>query len=238
MKFFIAFLVAAVFFLVLRLIRLGLKRILNRYPGLNSVGNLVLATEFFVWLIYIFWVTDFLLSDKFYYPYLVYSLMVIVTGFVGWYLLRDIFAGIVFRVKHNLKTGSFVGAGDISGQIKAQSLTHLRILSGNGQLLRVPYSRIVNEVITELNFPGALAEHMLRLQADTSTGKSTDAESLIRSAILNTPWSNLKEEPTIKFLNENENGYIFEITLLSINVKQIKFIEMALEKIPSLHVLS
>ncbi len=237
MKFIIAFLVATMFFLVLKLIRIGMKRLLNRYPGLNSIGNLLLAIELFLWLIYIFWATDFLFRDKFYYPYLVYSLMLIITGFVAWYLLRDIFAGIVFRVKHNLKRGSFIGAGDLSGQIKSQNLTYLKIVTGEGQLLRVPYSRIVHEVIIELTYPGALAEHMLHLQVDSSIGKTTAAEALIRTAILNTPWSNLKEEPTIKFLNENETGYFFEVTLLSINVKQIKFIEMALEEIPYLHVI-
>jgi len=237
MKIIIAFLVAVVFFLALKALRVGLKRLLNRYSGLNFMENLMMATEIILWFVYIFWTTYYLFSVKFFYTYLVYALILIVTGFLAWFLLRDIFAGIIFRVKHNLKTGSYVRAGDFSGQIKSQKLTYLKIITDDCQLLRIPYSRIIQEVITELAYPGALEEHILRLRVDSSLGRTTAAESYIRTAILNTPWSNLKEEPTIKLLKENENGYFFEITLLSINMKQMKFVEMALEEIPSLHVI-
>ncbi len=237
MKIIIVIIVAAFSFLLLKVIRLGLKRLLSRYSALNHYNNFFIPLEVLIWMGYIFWVTDFLFSEKFYFSYMVYAMIFIIAGFVAWFLLKDIFAGIIFRVKHNLKTDSYIRAGALSGQIKSQQLTYLKIMAGDGQILRVPYSGIIHEVITELAYPGALEEHTLHVRIDMSQGSTDTAESLIRAVVLNTAWSNLKEEPSIKYIKENDTGYFFEITLLSIDKKQIKYIERSLEMIPSLHVV-
>ena len=190
----IAILVAAFLFVVIKVIRFGLKQLLNRYTGINFIENIREASGPVIWIAYVFWATDFLFKTKFYYQYLIYALILIVAGFLAWFLLRDIFAGIIFRVMHNLKNGSYVRAGDLSGQIKSQQLSYLKILTADGQLIRVPYSKISREVITELAQPGALEEHILRLLVDLSIGTPNAAESLIRDVILNSPWSNFKEE--------------------------------------------
>ena len=237
MKIIIALIVTVSFFLALKVTRLVLKRLLNRYSELNYIDNLIIAAELIIWLIYIFWALDFLFSGKFYYTYVVYAIILIIVVSVAWFLLKDIFSGIIFRFKHNLKNDSYVRAGDLSGRIKSQHLTYLKIMTDDGQIIRIPYSRIVNEVITELAYPDALKEHVLHLRVDLSAGNTSASESLIRTEVLNAPWSNLKEEPVIKFLKENDDGYFFEVSLLSINRKHIEFIEMALEEIPSIHVI-
>jgi len=239
MKVIIAIIVGALIFLSLKALSLGLKRVINRYPGLSFLNNINQTSGTIIWIVYIFWATNFLFGEMFFYQYIVYALIFIIAGFVAWFLVKDIFAGIFFRINHNLKTGSFIRIGDLSGQIISQQLTHLRILiPGDGQIQRLPYSGIINGVITELAYPGALEEHTLHVRIDRSQGSTNEAESLIRSVILNSAWSNLKEEPAIKYIKETENGYFFEITLLSVNKKQIKFIELSFEGVPSLHITS
>jgi small-conductance mechanosensitive channel len=237
MKIIIELIVAASIFLLLKVIRLLLKRLLSRYAGFRFTDNLITASELIVWLAYIFWATNFLFSKKFFYTNLVYAMILIIAGFIAWFLLRDIFAGIIFRFKHNLRADSFIRAGDFSGRIKSQHLTYLTMLTEKGQLIRVPYSRIVHEVITELAYPGTLEEHILQIRVDLSAGNTSTAESMIRMGVLNAPWSNMKEEPSIKFLKENDDGYFFEISLLSVSKKHIEFIEKALKEMKSIHVV-
>ena len=237
MKVLIAFLIATIVFLGLKIIRMVLKRLLNRYSGLNFIDNLLLALELIIWLAFIFWTTNFLFSEKFFYRNLVYVIILIVVAFLSWFMLRDIFAGIIFRVRHNLKTGSYIKAGDFSGQIKSQALSYLKIKTNDNQLLRVPYSILIHKAITEMTYPEDLEAHLIHLHVDISVGKVSAAESFIRSSVMNSPWSSLKEEPAIKFLKETENGYFFDIKLLSVTMKQMKYIQMALEEIPSLHVI-
>lgn len=236
MKIIIAFLAALLVFLVIKAIRFLLKRLFYRFPGLDFLTNVMVAVEFLVWIAYVFWVTYYLFREKFFYHYLFYALILIVGGLLAWFLLRDIFAGIVFKVKYNLKTGTHIRAGAYSGNIKSQHLTHLKIRTDDGQLIRIPFSRINHEVVTELSHPEALQEHKLRLQVDSSISK-TQAENLIRTTLLNTAWSNQKEEPSIKFLQENEKGYVIEVMLFSLSPRHVKYIEMALKEVPYIQVI-
>jgi small-conductance mechanosensitive channel len=237
MKYIVVFLVALLVLVAMLLLRLGMKRLVNLYPRLNLRTNFLVSIEFIVWLVYIFWAVNHLFSEKFYFHYLVFAIIFIVFGFLSWFLFSDIIAGIVFKTKHNFKKGSHISAGEYSGQITSQRLTYLKLKTEDGQVMRVPYSRINHAVISEMTHTEALKEHSINLEISNETSK-TKAETLIRDAILNSPWSNLNEEPSIKFLAENKKSYVFELMLFSTNLKHMKFIESALEKIPSAKVIS
>jgi hypothetical protein len=237
MKIIIVILAALLVYFGIRIVRLGLKYLLNRYHRLDFLGNIMIVAEFLIWLIFVFQSTNFLFREMFYYQYLVISLILIFVGFLTWFFIRDIFAGFIFRIRYSLKTGAYISAGNISGQIKSQRLASIKLITNDGLILNIPYTRIINEVITEKGFRGTPEEHMLQLQADLSLGR-INAEELIRIALLSSPWSNLKEEPIIRFVKENEKGYFFQIKLFSVKMKYIKLIETALDKVPSLQVVS
>jgi small-conductance mechanosensitive channel len=237
MKFIIVILAAVLIFLGIRIIRLGLKYLLNRYPRLDILGRILVITEYLIWLIFVFQSTYFLFHEKFYYQYLAGGLILIVLGFLTWFFIRDIFAGFIFRVKYGFKTGTYISTLNFSGQVKSYKLTSIKLKTTDGLILYIPYTKLINEVITEKGFRGTLEEHTLQLHADVSLGR-TKAEEMIRSALLATPWSNHKEEPVIRFEKENEIGYFFEVKLFSVKMKHIKFIEIAMDKVPSLHVVS
>jgi hypothetical protein len=235
MKIIIVFIVAALIFLGFKALRFVFKNLMKRYSLLDRISNLIAGTEIVLWLVFVFWAAGYLFRDKFYYHYLIYALIFIITGLVAWFFLRDIIAGITFRIRHNLRNGSFVHLGDLSGQVKSQQLTCLTILTDDGKLARkIPYSKIINEVVTEINYTGGQEEHTLHIRVDLSVGKN-NAGPLIRSTLLNTPWCNLKEEPSIRFIEETEKGYYFEVTLLSISLKNMKYLEISLGETPFLH---
>lgn len=237
MKILIALIIAAILFLLLKIIRLGIKQLQNIYSGLKFVDNMLIAAEFLLWLAYSFWVIYYLFRAKFYYQYLVYTLILIIIALIAWFLLRDIFAGIIFRTKHNFKNGSYVKAKNYSGQIKSQNLTCLEIMTPEKQLMRIPYIKLVNETITEAASRGPVEEFIIHVKIDSNVGKK-NAESLIRSVLLNSPWSHLSEDPFIRFVKEDESGYFYDITLLQKNLKNVKNIELSLEQIQSIRIIS
>jgi small-conductance mechanosensitive channel len=236
MKVLIALIIAALVFLLLKVIKLGIKQLQNIYSGLRIVDNIIVATEFLLWLAYSFWVIYYLFGAKFYYRYLIYALILIIIVFVSWFLLRDIFAGIIFRTKHNFRNGSFIKAEGYSGQIKSQRLTCLEIITPEKQLMRIPYIKLVNGVITEAASRGPVEEFIIHVKIDISVDKK-DAESLIRKVLLNSPWSPVNEDPSIRFLKEDESGYFYDIKLLSKNLMNVKNIEMSLEQIDTIQVI-
>lgn len=237
MKFLVVILVALLVLTILVFLRIGLKRLKSFYPMWNIRINLLSAFEFIVWVSFIFWAISHLFRGQFYFHYLVFALIFIIVGFLSWFLFSDIIAGIVFKTKHNFRKGSHISAGDFSGKINSQRLTHIILKTEDGRVLRVPYSKINHAVISEMTHTEALKEHAIKLEISNELNK-TKAENLIRGAILNSPWSNLNEEPSIKFLKENEKSYVFELMLFSTSIKHMKFIETALEKIPTAKVIS
>lgn len=237
MKIIIVILASAIIFLGIRIIKMGLKYLLSSHPRLDFLRNIMIISEFLIWIIFVFQSTYFLFNGKFFYQYLVFGLILILLGFLTWFFLRDIFAGFIFRIKYNLKAGAFISAGDLSGQIKSHQLTSVKLLTAEGLVLNIPYTRMINEVITEKGFRGTPEEHILQIEADLSVGR-TNAEELIRTALLSSPWSNLKEEPAIRFIGENEKGYLFQIKLFSVKMKHVKLIETSLGKISLLHTVS
>jgi len=237
MKFLVVFLVALLVLVIVTITHLGLKRMSSLYPRWKYRTNFLAIIGFIIWLGYIFWAIDYLFRDKFYFHYLVFAVIFIVVGFLSWFLFSDIFAGIVFKLKHNLKTGTHISAGEFTGKITSQQLAYIKLKTEDGRVLRIPYSKINHAVISEMTHTEALREHTISLEISNKLSK-TEAENKIRNAILNTPWSNLNEEPSIKFLAENENSFTFELMLFSTNLKHMKYIEMALENIPTAKVIS
>ena len=236
MKILIALMVAALFILLLKVFKLAVKQLQQIYSGLKFADNIVIGIEFLLWLGYSFCALYYLFREKFFYRYLVYALVLIVIVFLSWFLLRDIFAGIIFRIKHNLRKGSFIKAGDFSGQIKSLGLTCLEIITSDKRLLRVPYIHLVNAIISESAGRGPLQEQVIRVKIDESVGRK-DAESHIRTALLNIPWSKMNEEPSIKYKMEDKTGYFYDIILVSKNIMQLKNIEKSLEQIDSIQVI-
>jgi hypothetical protein len=64
-----------------------------------------------------------------------------------------------------------------------------------------------------------------------------EAAALIRATILNNPWSPLNEEPYVRFVNETEDGNVFEVAVSSFRMKQIQFIEREIENNPGMTIL-
>jgi len=233
MKIIIVLLVAVVVFLIMLGLKLGVRRLVINYPRIYIIEGIRATVATISWFGFAFWVARFLLVDMFYYRYLVYTLILIIAAFISWYFIKDVFAGLAFRARH--KTGTHVRSGDLTGQIKSQHNTYFVILKGDGGLIRIPYSKAINKIFTEIPSPGILEELKFRVRVDLSAGNVNIAEASIRSAILNTPWANLKKEPEIKFMKEDDKGFHFEISHHSMSKKQMQYIKAALNSNQSIH---
>ncbi len=237
MKIIIIIVVAVLILTGFRILRMGLKYLTSRFTGTGVLEKTVIIIELLVWTIFIFQSLYYLFGEKFYYRYLFVTLIIVLIGFISWYLLRDMLAGFFFRIRYTLKPGAHISTPNESGVLKSYGITSLKLVTSDGILLNIPYSRIINDIIAEKSFRGAPEEHILELQADLSLGR-TKAEELIRLTLLNSPWTNPKEEPVIKFLEEGEKGYLFQVRLFSIKEKNIRLIEKSLENFASIHVVT
>lgn len=237
MKIIIAFAVAVFILLFLKAFQWGLKRLSNYYSGWYLKLNYFTAIEFIAWIIFIFWSAGFLFGQKSYYPALIYVFVFLITGFLSWYLLNDIFAGVIFKIRHNLQEGNHIKAGEFQGTISSLHTTFIKIRTENGQLLRIPYTKISHVVISEISKSESATKPILKISIPSGTSKS-EAENLIRTCILSSPWSNVNEEPGIRLISQSDQEYIYEVVLFSLNKNHLKYIETSLESNPRIKIVT
>ncbi len=236
MKLLIVILVFLAISLVLKIMELGFKRLSGLSPRWNIRNGYLTSIAFIIWVIFVFWSLDYLFKEKFFYQYLIITLIIILVLFISWYFLNDMMAGVIFKIKHDLKVGANLHAGKYSGKIKSIHITYVSLREESGKIVRVPYSRINQEIVSEGSLSLPREEQMLRILVSASTSKS-EAVDLIRAIIMTNPWSPVKEEPAVRFREETDTGSVFEVVISTMRLKQIQFIENEIKNNPYMMIL-
>jgi hypothetical protein len=196
------------FFLFRLLVLLPEKLSLSRNRR-SHIDRLLPAMEFFSWLIFVFWALFYVLEDKTYFPYLIYSLVIVLVLMFAWFILKDILAGMVYRFQNNHASGQKINLKGINGKIKNFGITHIHIDS-SGSIVKIPYSKLNGEIISESS-DSASNQSTIRI----SVRKPASIDKTIarlRFLLLNYPWISPEAEPSIVCSSENEAEYIFDIT--------------------------
>ena len=122
---------------------------LSLYNGFfQKISPVLHFGEFVAW-VFIFWESvQIFFSAKLYYPYLAGLFAIIVTLLLVWFYIKDIIAGFIFRIRHNPLKGQILRCETIHGTIRSIGLSQILIETTEGQRNRVPYSIIVNRMLS------------------------------------------------------------------------------------------
>ncbi len=188
--------------------RQKLKFILKYFPVIELSATLLI----------VFWSTDYLFSEKTYYQTIILSLVVSFIALISWFIARDLIAGIVFRTQNNLRRGASLQLGKIEGKMFGMRATHIVIETDEGKMVKIPYSRIANEIVSEQPEEGVHEDSKLTLKID-KTKSWKDTETHLRNILLNAPWRILSSEPKIKLLSDEGPYYKIQIFVKTRNKK-------------------
>jgi hypothetical protein len=214
-------------FFIFRLLVLLPERLSLSRSRRTQIDRLLPAIEFFTWLIFVFWALFYTLETKTYFPYLIYSLVIVLVLLFSWFILKDVLAGMVFRFQNNHTTGQKISLKGINGRIRNFGITHIQIDS-NGSIFKIPYSRLSGEIISES--PEIESNRSTIRIAVSKPASIDDAIARIRFLLLNYPWIFPESEPSILCSAENENEYIFDITTNLIDENQGRRVEEYLKE--------
>lgn len=232
MKILIVVLIGILVFAFLKAISTLYIYISKKYKKWTRKLNLIPAVEFISWLIFIFWAIDYLFKNKLYYQYLVISIVIIVVVFLAWFVVKDFIAGIVFKVQNDLQTNNKIQLGAINGIIKAQHLTHIKVETSAGQIVKIPYSRLNHEIISEISDSKTNEDFKFQLQIKKTRSKQ-ETEDQLNFLIINSPWSNFNRKPIMKLVSEDETFYTFDVTASTLNHKHMWLLEKSLRELLS-----
>ncbi len=229
MKIIIVLAIVFATFFILKFLQLIIKRLGRKNNVLWTVNKMLPLIVSITWLVIIFWSAHYLFDEKSYYNYVVLCMIAILSILTGWFFIKDFIAGIIFRVQNNFAEGDYVQFGDVAGKVEALFLTHISINTKEGKVLRVPYSRLSNEIISQKTSTKTFEENSYTL----NTGKKESiksTEDAIRSVLITSPWRISNKQPDVKFVSEDEKYYNYKIQVQVRNQKHFNYLMEVLEK--------
>jgi small-conductance mechanosensitive channel len=159
----------------------------------------------------------------------VISIVIIVVAFLAWFIVKDFIAGIVFKVQSNLQLNNTIQVGNVSGIIKSLHPTYLKLETSTGQMVKVPYSRLNHEIISEISEAKTKEGYKFQLQIRKIKGKQ-ETEDRLNFLIINSAWSNYNRKPILKLVSENDTHYTFEVTASTLNHKHMWLLEKSVRE--------
>ncbi len=229
MKLLIAALVIAGTFFLIRLTGYLNKFLIKRHLKWKVLPRLFPLFELIVELSVVLWTINFLFQSKSYYNIIVIGIIIIFIGFFSWFLFRDLIAGYIFRIQNNFRSGIEIQLGETSGRLIEMRATHIIIETSEGKTVKIPYSRISSEIVSEQPAESITEDSVLTLQV-TNNKSLPETEEKIRKALLNSPWRLLHREPVIKLKTQNEKHFVFEIQVKTRNRKHQQYLYISLLK--------
>ena len=171
MKLIMVLITGTAIFALSTIIRILLNKISQKYSSWRKLHKLYPIIGTALWTGFVFWGSGILFKDRAFYPYIVIGMVLVVVGLITWFLIRDVFAGALFKMQNDLNQEDYIKIGDISGQVKSARLTHLEITSDNGQTIKIPNTRLSQELISGTTTPDGMEEFNIRLLLDKRISK-------------------------------------------------------------------
>ena len=169
-------------------------------------------------------VFDQIFNDKSYYYVIIISIIVVLSLTIGWFLLKDIIAGIIFRIQNNYSHGEYVQFGEISGQLDEMLLTHISVHTKDGKSIKIPYSKLSNEIIS-LKLETKSYENNRFIMDISRKFPREETENIIFDLLNKSPWRLGNTLPLIKFLDMDKDHYSIEVQVQVRNQKHLNHIQ-------------
>lgn len=215
--------------IILKVAKIFLKKITHRYPLWKNTQKVFPLIEIGFWVAFVFWAVGILFKDENIYPYLIVGLVLIVAGLFAWFFIRDVFVGAIFRAQNDLNNGDFIKIGTVSGQVKSVQLTHLEITSDNGQTIKIPNTRLNQELISSMTTPEGIEEFTICLKVDNRFEKDK-IEEKIKFELANSPWCTIKNPPVIKLREESADSFTYDVLVYTLNHQHLQIAEKMLNE--------
>ncbi|WKN43111.1 mechanosensitive ion channel [Tunicatimonas pelagia] len=224
--------VALLLFTLFRGIHYLLRPIVRRQNRWLRLSHTLYGVEFALWMVWLFQALNSVIGRSQLYPFVTVGLAFLLLIALSWFVLRDILAGIIFRLQHvprinqsirvipvdNLRRAEETSEGNshATGRIIYLGITSLMLENEVGEQIKMPYSRVVNQSIAQYEASEYIKSYEFSLQLPKSKPKDKWVHAL-RQQILLLPWSSTKQSPVIQWRSENDQCYIFDILVYSLS---------------------
>jgi len=211
-------------FFVLRLLRFLIPYIAKNRTIRNWISQYFSLFELFIWVVFSLWFLPYLMHRNIYTGYGLAFILLAIFTWIAIYGLRNLIAGFIFKSSNGLKVGEHIQIGEHNGIIEKLAYRSIIIDAANGDLISLPYSKIINQALIKISSTELRHSHSFNLE----TAKEQNIQKLsndILSKIMMHPRSSLTEKPMVELLQEQDNTMLFSIKIYAVENKYLSVIE-------------
>ncbi len=222
---FIGFLILGILlFLLFRLVHYFVPILLKNKKGHDKLRRFLPGIEMVSWLIFFSWY-----SLKFYAQYNIYTLIVlgiivIIAFWISRFLIKELIAGVVFKIAARYDEGDRIQSGQHSGTIKKLHFNSVEIEASDGQIVFIPYSKLSGEITIKNDSVGQTSAHTFQLETLRKDEPGIISGN-INNFILSLPWSSVTTNPQVTLLDQEGEKYKFDITCYPVDKSYAKKME-------------
>jgi small-conductance mechanosensitive channel len=207
---------AALLFLLLRLIRRYLPILPKKEKNRALLRKQTQIIEIAVWVLFICFVIPELTQRNVVFLLLVIFLLIGFIVFYHAYYVKDYVAGVVFRMGHHIDIDDVVTFAGIIGRVKKFNNQNIEIETNSGEIYYIPYSQIKKGIISKLSNTeqSYMFTFTLRMNvADCDVNKVAE----IKQYLLTFPSVSTAKPPIVKYAKLEKGVVSLEVSFISLD---------------------
>lgn len=201
-----------------------LPKIIKQY-----LGYILPVAEFAFWLGYFIWAVRTLYAAYNTLALIIIGVLLVLIVAPVWFLFRDFIYGLILKLQRKIETGIAIEIEDIHGTVINTGLLSFEIKSGGGNIESIPYNKIIGKVIVRHGTNTSLNSHLIRLCVDSSN----DIRQLLpklKNTLINAPWMVGSEIPIIKKVEKENNEYLIDVVVYTVDEDHVEKIKDYVER--------
>jgi len=195
----------------------------------KRLADILLVVRAGSWILFIFWSVSVIFQDQVEYARIFSGLLILLIVAISWSLIRDIISGFLIRMEGTYHHNSHVRIHDVEGTVRKLGFRSLEIETERGETIRIPY-KIVDDELTVKSYP---VETIKSHTFDIAVPKSKDVnvyKEEIKFQLLNSHWSSLRKDPSVKFIDEVTDAFVLRVTAYTLDKKYFDDVERFINK--------
>ncbi len=199
-----------ILFFLFRLLMRICKAFMKKKTLREGTMALLPMVELVLWVAYAFWGAYILFGGHLYYDLIIVVMMVLLVAALAWFLFRDLLAGVLLKAEKALEPGQMIKTPFVEGKIKALGSRSLELINDDGEIVRVPYARLSNELLIVPPGNDDFLPH--HVEVPLAPGQSPEkVQALVKKRLLAMPWI-IDPEPVVKVVKTAGSGYAVHVT--------------------------
>lgn len=180
--------------------------------------------EVIIWFIFLLWGLNVLFRESFYQMIVISSLSAIFIVGLGWFVIRDLFAGVVLRMTDRFYPGQYLRVDQRNGRIKRVGMLNISLQEEDGSVSKIPWNKINGQIYSN----GTAADTTNRQQFTVEIPQKYPLESVQRKiyeTVLLSVGAAINKEPQIKLTGTANQEWQLEITAYALSPEYFRIIQ-------------